>query len=80
MPGDKPSVPQPEPPDATREVGAGAPDPAKCRAGRRSHGIDLPLCFVKPIPNCPFGLGFAGNYFCRHPEVERIIARTRAQT
>jgi len=70
---------QPDPPDAGAEVGRGAPDPAKCQAGRNPYGLDLARCFVKPAPNCQFGLRFAGGYFCRHPEVERIIARTQAQ-
>ncbi len=66
-------------PDGKAEVGAGAPDPSKCRAVRRSHGLDLALCLVRPTPSCQFGLPFAGTYSCRHPEVERIIARTLAQ-
>ena len=76
----KPYDPKAIPPPATPEVGAGAPDPAKCQAGRTAHGLNLPLCFVRPIPDCRFMLRFAGNHFCRHPEVERIIARTRANS
>lgn len=79
MPERKPSDAKPVTPDVALEVGAGAPDPSKCQAGRRSHGFDFPLCFVKPIPDCQFGMRFAGAYFCRHPKVELIIARTRAR-
>lgn len=79
MPARKPSNPQPIPPDSGAEVGSGAPDPTKCQAGRNPHGLDMARCFVRPTPNCQFGLRFAGGYFCRHPEVERIIARTQAQ-
>jgi hypothetical protein len=75
----KTSNPKPIPASTASEVGAGAPEPAKCKAGRALHGLDLPLCFVKPTPNCKFGVQFARTYFCRHPQVERIIARTRAQ-
>jgi hypothetical protein len=77
MPDCEPLNPKPMSPRDASEVGAGAPDPSKCQAGRAAHGVDLPLCFVKPFPDCQFGLRFAGNHFCRHPEVERIIARTR---
>ena len=78
MPNRGPSSQKPIPLGAASEIGAGAPDPARCQAGQAAHGLDLPLCFVRPIPDCRFVLCFAGNYFCRHPEVERIIARTRA--
>ena len=79
MPKPPPSSRELLSPPGPAEIGAGAPNPEKCQAGRKSHGLDLPLCFVKPTPRCRFGLPFAGAYFCRHPEVERIIARTRAQ-
>ena len=35
-------------------------------------------CLVRPIPYCPLGFFYGDGYLCRHPEIERIIARTRA--
>lgn len=77
MPSSQPPIPPSTPPDPARAVGAGAPDPAKCRAERNRYGPNLARCLVRPIPQCAFGFYFAGGYFCRHPEVDRIIARTR---
>jgi hypothetical protein len=34
---------------------------------------------VRPIPYCPLGFAYGDGYLCRHPEIERIIARTRAK-
>lgn len=79
MPDPQPPSPDPDRPLGIPEIGAGAPDPSQCRAGRAAHGPDLALCFVRPIPACRFILRFAGNSFCRHPDAERIIARTRTR-
>ena len=70
--GEKP-VPSP----AVSEVGAGAPDPARCRARELTSAKDLADCLVEPLPACKFLLSFGNGGFCQHPERDRIIARTR---
>ena len=60
------------------EVGAGAPDPAACRAESLSNTPDLVDCLTRPIIKCPFHVAYGHGGFCRHPERERIIERTRA--
>lgn len=63
--------------DDLPDVGAGAPNPAKCRA-KNIHNPSAAECLVEPAPSCQFGFWFGGNYFCAHPDRKRIIARTRA--
>ena len=63
----------------TTEVGAGAPDPALCEVGALVPGFKGGWCLVRPIPYCPLGFAYGDGYLCRHPEIQRIIARTQAQ-
>lgn len=66
-------------PKTTTEVGAGAPEPALCEVGALVPGFKGGWCLVRPIPYCPLGFPYGDGYLCRHPEIERIIARTRAR-
>jgi hypothetical protein len=61
------------------EVGAGAPNPALCEVGALVPGFKGGWCLVRPIPYCPLGFCYGDGYLCRHPEIERIIARTQAR-
>ena len=61
------------------EVGAGAPNPAACQVRALVPGFQGGWCLVRPIPYCPHGFAYGDGYLCRHPEIERIIARTQAQ-
>jgi hypothetical protein len=69
-----------EPPLATSEVGAGAPEPAKCSVRGMLGGCNGGWCLVRPIPYCHFGFVYGFGYLCRHPEIQRIIARTTAKS
>ena len=62
------------------EVGAGAPEPAKCSVGGLLDGCHGGWCLVRPIPYCDFGFVYGFGYLCRHPEIQRIIARTTAKS
>jgi hypothetical protein len=66
------------PPPPITEVGAGAPEPAKCTVGGLLRGCNGGWCLVRPIPYCEFGFVYGLGYLCRHPEIQRIIARTQA--
>ena len=66
-------------PPATTEVGAGAPEPDKCLVGGMLSGCDGGWCLVRPIPYCQFGFAYGFGYLCRHPEIQRLIARTQAR-
>ena len=66
------------PPPAATKVGAGAPEPDKCAVGGLLRGCNGGWCLVRPIPHCRFGFVYGLGYFCRHPEIQRIIARTQA--
>lgn len=70
---------KPPSPKAATEVGAGAPEPAMCQVGALVPGFQGGWCLVRPIPYCPLGFAYGDGYLCRHPEIERIIARTRAK-
>lgn len=61
------------------EVGAGAPEPEKCAVGGLLLGCDGGWCLVRPVPYCQFGFAYGNGYFCRHPEIQRIIGRTEAR-
>ncbi len=67
------------PPEPPAKVGAGAPEPTLCRVGALIRGFEAGWCLVRPIPYCQFGFTYGDGYLCRHPEIERIIARTQAQ-
>jgi hypothetical protein len=67
------------PPPSTMEVGAGAPEPGKCAVGGLIKGCNFGWCLVRPIPYCQFGVPHGFGLLCRHPEIERIIARTQAR-
>jgi len=71
--------PIPPMPKSTTEIGAGAPEPARCAVGGMIHGLNNGWCLVRPIPRCPHGFSYGDGYICRHPEIQRIIARTEAQ-
>ena len=64
---------------AATEVGAGAPEPAQCLVGGLLRGCNGGWCLVRPTPQCQFGFRFGSGYFCRHPEIQQIIARTLAK-
>ncbi|HOX56255.1 MAG TPA: hypothetical protein P5205_04175 [Candidatus Paceibacterota bacterium] len=66
-------------PRATTEVGAGAPQPELCQVGAYVPGFEGGWCLVRPIPYCPLGFLYGDGYLCRHPEIERIVARTKAR-
>jgi hypothetical protein len=67
-------------PSAATEIGAGAPEPAKCLVGGLLRGCNGGWCLVRPIPHCEFGFVYGFGYLCRHPEIQRIIARTTVGT
>ena len=71
---------KPNPTVATAEVGTGSPEPAQCSVGGLLRGCDGGWCLVRPIPHCQFGFVFGFGYLCRHPEIQRIIARTTAKS
>jgi hypothetical protein len=71
---------RPAAPLATTEVGAGAPEPAKCSVGGLLGGCNGGWCLVRPVPYCHFGFVYGFGYLCRHPEIQRIIARTTAKS
>lgn len=70
---------RPSSPKPTTEVGAGAPEPALCQVGELVNGFKGGWCLVRPIPYCSLGFSYGDGYLCRHPEIERIIARTQAR-
>ena len=67
------------PAPATAEVGAGAPEPDKCLVGGMLSGCNGSWCLVRPIPYYQSGVVYGFGYLCRHPEIQRIIARTQAR-
>ena len=71
--------PTPVPPPVIPEAGAGAPEPDKCAGGGLLRGCQGGWCLVRPVPDCQFGFVYGSGYLCRHPEIERIIGRTRAK-
>ena len=67
-------------PKAAPEVGGGAPAPALCAVGGLIRNVDGGWCLVRPIRHDrAFGFIHGVGYLCRHPEIGRIIARTRAK-
>ena len=70
-----------KPPSSKTATGvvAGAPEPAKCQVRALVPGFQGGWCLVRPIPYCPLGFAYGDGYLCRHPEIERIIARTRGK-
>src|SRR6266536_5458159 len=52
-------------------------DTSICRAKRSGFG-DYVDCLADARYNCAHGLACHGDYFCRHPEREKIIARTES--
>ena len=73
-----PSADQPFTPSLdTVEVGAGAPEPLKCRVSEFLRGMDGGWCHVRPVPNCPFGLVYGHGLICQHPRCDLIVERTR---
>lgn len=70
---------RPSSPKPATEIGAGAPEPAQCQVGALVNGFQGGWCLVRPIPYCPLGFSYGDGYLCRHPEIERIIARTQAR-
>ena len=65
------------PPGDNGEVGAGAPEPLKCRVNELLRGVRGGWCQVKPMPNCPFGLPFRQGLICQHPRCDLIVEQTR---
>ena len=59
------------------EVGAGAPEPLKCRVSAILRGLDGGWCQVRPMPSCPFGLEYGHGLICQHPRCDLIVERTR---
>lgn len=68
-----------KPAASATEVGAGAPEPHRCEVGALIPGFKGGWCLVRPIPYCPLGFFYGDGYLCRHPEIQRIIARTQAR-
>ena len=60
------------------EIGAGSPEPDMCEVRGMLRGCNGGWCLVRPIPLCQFGFRYGSGYLCRHPQIDRIIARTRA--
>jgi hypothetical protein len=63
---------------AGSEVGAGAPEPARCSVAGLIQGFDGGWCMVRPFPRCSFGFVYGFGYLCRHPGIQQIVARTQA--
>jgi hypothetical protein len=61
------------------EIGAGAPEPAQCRARFIHIEHRAAWCLCNEGPRCRFSLSFGASFLCEHPERERIIARTLGQ-
>jgi hypothetical protein len=70
---------KPASPTTAAEVGVGAPQPELCQVRAVTPDFNGGWCLVRPIPYCPLGFLYRDGYLCRHPEINRIIARTRAQ-
>lgn len=64
-------------PGDTVQVGAGAPEPLRCRVSKLIRGVDGGWCQVRPVPECPFGLIFGHGLICQHPHCDKIVERTR---
>ncbi len=56
-------------------IGAGAPDPSKCRA-KSLTGRDVAACLAEKGAACCFASWFGGQPLCTHPARDRIIERT----
>jgi hypothetical protein len=61
------------------EVGAGAPNPAKCRAKTLLGTTKLTRCLTEFPGTCLFFSRWGYAWFCKHPQRERIITRTLAE-
>ncbi len=72
--------PKPVRPQGVGEVGAGAPNPAKCRAKQHPAIRRIVDCLVKPAPKRRFFRPFAYGGLCAHPRRDLIVARTSALT
>lgn len=55
-----------------------SPDLAKCRA-KLAGFENYTDCLVKFGAVCEHAMSFGHGYFCRHPERDQIIARTKAE-
>lgn len=53
-----------------------SPNVAFCRA-RRFGLSDVVFCLMDDAQNCAFAISSGQSVFCRHPERERIIVRTK---
>jgi hypothetical protein len=56
-----------------------SPNVGFCRA-RRFGVSDVVFCLMDDGHNCGFAIRFGQGVFCRHPDREKIIARTRANS
>ena len=54
-----------------------SPDVAFCRA-RRFGLSDVVFCLMDDAEFCAFAITSGQGVFCRHPERDKIIARTKA--
>jgi len=61
------------------EIGAGAPDPAACRAEAIFQDAKVAWCKRGQGTVCRFSLPYGSEHVCCHPERERIVARTLVQ-
>jgi hypothetical protein len=61
------------------EIGAGAPDPAACRAEAIFQDAKVAWCKRGQGTVCKFSLPYGSDLVCCHPERERIVARTLGQ-
>jgi len=52
------------------------PDVAICRAQPAGFG-DYVKCLVHFPVECEYALSFGYGYFCKHPERDQIVARTK---
>ncbi len=66
-------------PKNSDQIGAGAPQPLKCRATAMVSGHPTARCLAKSGVHCRFASWFGAETICNHPGRERIIARTLAR-
>jgi hypothetical protein len=68
-----------KPPRHPEEVGAGAPEPSKCRAEPIGWAPLVAWCLFESPVKCRFSEPFESRWLCCHPQRERIVARAQAE-
>jgi hypothetical protein len=75
MPGIKASKGTVAPHPHEDEIGAGAPDPAKCEARTIMRGEPPAWCLAPGGRDCRFSQPFGDALLCCHPQRDAIVAR-----